>query len=82
MQLVQAALGWFEEANIHHTAVTYRPLLLPMLGLQKLVDRYVAFKKSEGHKDELWRAVGASGGQQWAALMSAPGTGDAGVGGL
>ncbi|CAE7382891.1 unnamed protein product [Symbiodinium natans] len=46
MQLVQAALLWFEEANIRHTAVTYRPLQLPMLGLQKLVDRYVAARKS------------------------------------
>eukprot|EP00931_Biecheleriopsis_adriatica_P022618 TRINITY_DN14483_c0_g1_i1.p1 TRINITY_DN14483_c0_g1~~TRINITY_DN14483_c0_g1_i1.p1 ORF type:complete len:833 (-),score=197.72 TRINITY_DN14483_c0_g1_i1:43-2508(-) len=45
MQLVQSALGWFEEANIRHTAVTYRPLSLPMLGLQKLVDRYIALRR-------------------------------------
>lgn len=51
MQLVQAALCWFEEANIHHTAVTYRPLQLPMLGLQKLVDRYVAQRKLEAKEE-------------------------------
>lgn len=74
MQLVQSALGWFEEANIHHTAVTYRPFLLPMLGLQKLVDRYVAFRKSEASKDEsrldsaFWLSLG--GGSFFSSLSS------------
>lgn len=73
MQLIQWALNWFEEANIHHTAVTYRPLLLPMLGLQKLVDRYVAFRKSE-HKEEcaldsaFWLSLG--GGSFFSSLSS------------
>eukprot|EP00441_Pelagodinium_beii_P038421 CAMPEP_0197629550 /NCGR_PEP_ID=MMETSP1338-20131121/7350_1 /TAXON_ID=43686 ORGANISM="Pelagodinium beii, Strain RCC1491" /NCGR_SAMPLE_ID=MMETSP1338 /ASSEMBLY_ACC=CAM_ASM_000754 /LENGTH=836 /DNA_ID=CAMNT_0043200607 /DNA_START=40 /DNA_END=2550 /DNA_ORIENTATION=- len=52
MQLVQGALAWFEEANIRHTAATYRPLLLPMLGLQKLVDRYVAQRRSTEAQDD------------------------------
>lgn len=74
MQLVQSALSWFEEANIHHTAVTYRPLLLPMLGLQRLVDRYVAFRKSEASKDEsrldsaFWLSLG--GGSFFSSLSS------------
>jgi len=46
MQLVQSALCWFEEAGIRHSAVTYRPLSLPMLGLQRLVDRYVALRQA------------------------------------
>lgn len=44
MQLVQSALGWFEEAGIRHSSVTYRPLSLPMLGLQRLVDKYVSLR--------------------------------------
>ncbi|CAE8627909.1 unnamed protein product [Polarella glacialis] len=52
MQLVQSALGWFEEANIRHTSATYRPLSLPMLGLQKLVDRYLALRQQTDSSKE------------------------------
>jgi len=75
MQLVQAALLWFEEANIRHTAVTYRPLQLPMLGLQKLVDRYVAARKAgdsvqeSGRLDSgYWLSLG--GGSFFSSLSS------------
>ncbi|CAJ1439740.1 unnamed protein product [Effrenium voratum] len=74
MQLVQSALSWFEEANIRHTAVTYRPLLLPMLGLQKLVDRYVASRKTPEPEKErrlesgFWLSLG--GGSFFSALSS------------
>lgn len=57
MQLVQAALGWFEEANIRHTAATYRPLSLPMLGLQKLVDRYISLRRNgDGTQEVPWES--------------------------
>merc|ERR1712151_333583 len=50
MQLVQSALCWFEEAGIRHSAPTYRPLSLPMLGLQRLVDKYIEGRRaSEGN---------------------------------
>ncbi|CAE7595099.1 unnamed protein product [Symbiodinium sp. CCMP2456] len=74
MQLVQAALLWFEEANIRHTAVTYRPLQLPMLGLQKLVDRYVAARKAESVQESgrldsgYWLSLG--GGSFFSSLSS------------
>lgn len=45
MQLVQSALCWFEEAGIRHTNVTYRPLSLPMLGLQRLIDRHAKLSR-------------------------------------
>jgi hypothetical protein len=57
MQLVQAALSWFEEANIRHTAATYRPLSLPMLGLQKLVDRYISLRRNgDGTQEVPWES--------------------------
>lgn len=52
MQLVQSALWWFEEAGIRHTGITYRPLSLPMLGLQRLIDRYIAARREADHEEE------------------------------
>jgi len=40
MQMLQSALIWFDEAGRRHTAMTYRPLLLPMRSLQRLIERY------------------------------------------
>jgi len=52
MQLLQSALGWFEEAGIRHSGATYRPLSLPALGVQRLVDRYItARQESEGNHE-------------------------------
>eukprot|EP00929_Paragymnodinium_shiwhaense_P001307 TRINITY_DN101532_c0_g1_i1.p1 TRINITY_DN101532_c0_g1~~TRINITY_DN101532_c0_g1_i1.p1 ORF type:complete len:870 (+),score=213.26 TRINITY_DN101532_c0_g1_i1:85-2694(+) len=58
MQLVQAALGWFEESGIRHSGPTYRPLSVPMLGLQRLIDRYVAFRREAGEDED-----GGQGGE-------------------
>lgn len=52
MRLVQCALAWFEEAGIRHTAPTYRPLSLPMLGLQRLVDRFLTRRKGQDAETE------------------------------
>lgn len=75
VELVQSSLCWFEEAGIRHAAVTYRPLSLPMLGLQRLVDKYILLKKNPneekkpGHsaKDEDDEALG---GGAWLSLGS------------
>jgi len=40
MQMLQSALIWFDEAGRRHTAMTYRPLLLPMRSLQRLIEKY------------------------------------------
>lgn len=52
MQMVQSALFWFEEAGIKHSGMTYRPLSLPLLSLQRLIDRYIAARQDEGEKEE------------------------------
>jgi len=52
MQLVQSALWWFEEAGIRHPGVTYRPLSLPILGLQRLIDRYTSAQRDDGKGSE------------------------------
>lgn len=71
-QLVQSALCWFEEAGIRHSAATYRPLALPMLGVQRLVDRYVAGRRTaEEQPDE---AQGAAVLRQGAWLALGGGT--------
>lgn len=51
MQLVQSALNWFEEAGIRHSGMVYRPLSLPMLGLQRLIDRYIAARRDGEGED-------------------------------
>jgi len=69
MQLVQSALGWFEEAGIRHTGATYRPLSLPALGLQRLVEKYLAARHESGRtKDCMPHAGAALGCGAWVAL--------------
>lgn len=67
MQLIQAALAWFEEAGIRHSGVTYRPLSLPMLGLQRLIDRYIAARRDGEGSDDDRREVALSSGA-WVCL--------------
>jgi len=76
MQLVQSALGWFEEAGIRHASVTYRPLSLPMLGLQHLaeavrhgVELSFESERSEQVKGDYHRSSGF-GSNAWVSLGS------------
>ena len=41
LQLVQAALAWFEEAGIRHQGQVFRPMSMPLLGL-RAIERSVA----------------------------------------
>lgn len=66
MQLVQAALLYFDEKGVRHTGTTYRPLFLPTTELRRLVDRYSAARvqsKDSEKEDTLhagaWIALGA-----------------------
>lgn len=72
-QLVQSALGWFEEAGIRYSGITYRPLAIPMLRLQHLVDRFMALRSERATHDETWQASHDSDGSvfdqdAWVAL--------------
>jgi len=60
-QLVQSALNWFEEAGIRHSKATYRPLSLPMLGMERLVARYTAMGGAAGGGDGKNDARGTEG---------------------
>jgi len=69
MQLVQSALAWFEEAGIRHTGMTYRPLSLPMLGLQRLIDRYIAARREgEGEDGRVSQEAASLISGAWVAL--------------
>jgi hypothetical protein len=64
MQLVHSALGWFDEQGMHHNEVTYRPLSLPMLGLQRVIDRYIAAR----HRDNSGSGDTNLGSGAWISL--------------
>jgi len=51
LQMVQSALAWFEEQGIRHQGAAYRPLSMPMLVLQNLVERYVAVRRGHGNEE-------------------------------
>jgi len=68
MQMIQSALGWFEGVGIRHSGMTYRPLSLPMLGLQRLIDRYIAARREGESDEEKHRAAEGLSSGAWVSL--------------
>lgn len=61
MQLVQSSLSWFEEAGVRHANASYRPISVPMLGLQRLIDRYLSARREMESREAAAAEVTATG---------------------